>query len=446
MYKWTLFNGSHPETDSNGNLTGLFTHLKFTNSPFGTLQDSPNGSNYIGTRYNQELATPESEVYTDYKWRDISYKGFGISQPSSFTWLKFSAFEGGLDGQTVSMQDEATGMSYIGIAVNQLIAESLDPNSDIPSFYIWAEIGGDVSYIGADGNTYYIWVKYSTSSDGLQNFQNDPLSPVVATYIGFSYANLIAESLDPESAFAKNYEWSLIGSDIKNTAWLYYWIKFSTSDIDRSLCPSINAVENLSDSSLGATWMGIAYDKKTSVESYSPCAYTWNPLTGEQGYIGPDGRTYYTWVKYIATLEDGVPMYIVRAKDSQWMGLSSGHLDKDSENTSTEVDGSENWTTYTWISLDSEDGKTGDPGADGLDGIDGLDGQIGLDGKDGKDGNTISQNNIITVINIPSSYFVDKAVTEETISNWVNTNGISVLEIENIIFSIDGDYGIEEKD
>lgn len=438
LYKWTLFDAPHPEIDADDILTGLFTHIKFTSSPFGTLQDNPQGSNYIGFKYNQETATPESDVYTDYTWRDISYKGFGVSQPSSFTWLKFSEFEDGLDGATASMQDTADGMSYIGIAINQLLAESLDPNSDDPSFYIWAPIVGDISYVGADGITYYIWVKYATNSTGTANFQDDPLTPVIATYIGFSYSNLIAESLDPKSALAESYEWSLIGSDIENTEWLYYWIKFSTSDIDRSLCPSISAVENFSDSSLGATWMGIAYDKKTSVESYSPCAYTWNPLTGDQGYIGPDGKTYYTWVKYIATLEDGVPMYTVRAKDSQWMGISSGHLDKDSENTDTEVGGSENWKTYTWISLDSEDGKNGDPGADGLDGIDGKDGQIGvgLDGKDGKDGVSINQNNIVTVKIIPSSYFDDKEVTEESISNWVNANGLSVLDIENIIFSI----------
>ena len=79
--------------------------------------------------------------------------------------------------------------------------------------------------------------------------------------------NKLKESEDATSDDWENYEWSLIASDIENTEWLYYWIKFSTSDLDPGLCPSSNAVFNFSDSAINSTYMGIAYDKKISAES-----------------------------------------------------------------------------------------------------------------------------------------------------------------------------------
>ncbi len=424
-YVWGLFTGPHAEVDAAGLATGLFTHIKFVKTPYGTLSDAPNGSNYIGFSYGNALATPESTTYIDYIWRDIQYKGWGIAKESTFTWLKYSAFDNGYNGTTISIQDTAAGMSFIGLAINKINPESTDPLSDVPESYFWTAILGDNSYIGPDGNTYYIWTKYATDTIGT-NFSNDPNSPVTATHIGFSYANLLKESEDPASEDHTNYEWALINSDIQNNEWLYYWVKFSNSDLNSDLCPSPTAVLDFSDSAVGSTFMGIAYDKKTSIEGLNPCDYVWNPLTGDQGYIGADGKTYYTWVKYTASLEDSSELTRNRVDDSNWMGLSSGHLTPDDLDDDTTVGGSENWRTYTWVTLESEDNGSGRDGANGIDGEDGQDALPGDDGKDAEDCCPL----LVTVVCTPEG--VDNV--EDLVSHFNNDEALVKSGNELVIF------------
>ena len=67
----------------------------------------------------------------------------------------------------------------------------------------------------------------------------------------------------------------------------YTWIKYADSP-----------TSGMSDSPDGKTYMGIAYNKTTSVESTTYSDYTWSLIKGSNGTNGTNGQTYYTWVKY----------------------------------------------------------------------------------------------------------------------------------------------------
>lgn len=161
------------------------------------------------------------------------------------------------------------------------MSEDEDPNSNDATYYFWNLIGSAVSYIGADGETYWIWVKYSNSPDGSD--MSD--SPTGMSYIGLAYN----KTTSVQSSNPDDYEWSLILGQIEQQPKIkYYWFKFG-DDINGS---------NMSDSPEGKTHMGIAIDKDTPTESDDPTDYVWNPITGKQGYIGPDGKTYWIWTKW----------------------------------------------------------------------------------------------------------------------------------------------------
>lgn len=67
----------------------------------------------------------------------------------------------------------------------------------------------------------------------------------------------------------------------------YTWIKYADTP-----------TSGMSDSPTGKTYMGIAYNKTTSVESTNYSDYTWALIKGSNGTNGADGRQLYTWVKY----------------------------------------------------------------------------------------------------------------------------------------------------
>lgn len=375
-YTWGLIDGIN--IDANGK----YTWIKYADTPLTGMSDSPIGKSYIGFSFDNDTAV-ESEIYADYNWSLTNSNtngdtGGGISTPTDnlYTWLKYADDEIG-----TNMSDSPTGKLYIGLAINKNTATE----SDDPTDYIWTLIGDVVSYVGADGKTYYIWVKYASDVNGT-GLSDDPTG---LDYIGLAYRKETPiESINP-----LDYEWALILGEIKEQPkWLYVWVKFADDTLGNGM----------SDFPDGKLYMGLAYDKETPTESIDPTDYVWNLITGEQGYTGADGKTYYTWVKYAKTPTDAILSDIPDGND--WMGMAF--------NKETSVE-SASYLDYTWYPLSHTDVI---------------------------DTQAFNQNNLIRVINIPASYFSDKAVTEQTISDWVNANGISVTETENIIFSI-GDVG-----
>jgi len=294
--------------------------------------------------------------------------GVGNLLDNTFTWLKFADDEIG-----TNLSDSQVGRTYMGLAINKNTSvESLDYTD-----YVWTLIGSVVSYIGADGKTYYIWVKYANDliGTGLSD------SPIGKTHIGLAYRKTTAV----ESEIATDYEWSLILGEIKEQPkWVYVWVKFADDILGNGM----------SDFPDGKLYMGLAYDKLTATESTNADDYVWNLVTGSQGYTGADGKTYYTWVKYAET---ETSQYLFDDPfDMSFMGMAF--------NKETAIE-SNSYLDYKWYKITHK-------------------------------ATSSSQDNVIKVIDIPTSYFDDKSVTEQTISEWVNANGISVSETENIIFSI----------
>ena len=105
------------------------------------------------------------------------------------------------------MSDDPTGKAYFGIAYNRVSPTESTTYSD----YNWSLIKGEKGDtgvpggVGADGKTYYTWIKYAAGSTG-SDMSDDPTGK---SYIGIAYnKETVTESSSPS-----DYTWSLIKGD-----------------------------------------------------------------------------------------------------------------------------------------------------------------------------------------------------------------------------------------
>lgn len=191
-----------------------YLHIAYANSADGntgfSVSDSTNKL-YIG-QYT-DYTSADSTDPTKYSWTKIKGdtgaqgpQGIqgpkGVDGETYYTWLKYA------DTPTTGMSDDPSGKSYIGLAYNKTTATESNDYSD----YTWSLIKGDQGVAGekgADGETYYTWLKYATSADGA-NMSDDPTGK---TYIGLAYNKTTAT----ESTTASDYTWSLIKGDKGDT-------------------------------------------------------------------------------------------------------------------------------------------------------------------------------------------------------------------------------------
>ncbi|MBX0358915.1 phage tail spike protein [Halobacillus sp. Nhm2S1] len=146
---------------------------------------------------------------------------------------------------------------------------------------------------------------------------------------------------------------------------LYTWIKFA-DDVNGN---------GLTDTPEGKKFIGIAYNKQTSIESNEPGHYTFSQWEGDQGVQGPpgeDGREKYTWIKYA---DDAIGTNMTDdPTGKEYIGLGY--------NKSTPSEGTDS-TAYTWAKMKGEEGPQGPQGERGLQGPRGDQGIQGLTGEDG---------------------------------------------------------------
>ncbi|PAW43829.1 hypothetical protein CKQ69_30000, partial [Bacillus toyonensis] len=154
----------------------------------------------------------------------------------------------------------------------------------------------------------------------------------------------------------------------KDGATTYTWVKYATS----------SAGANMSDLPDGKTYIGLAYNKTTPVESTIATDYTWSlikgdkgdtGLTGSAGTNGKDGATYYTWLKYADTPTTGMSD---DPTGKTYMGIAYN------KTTATE---STNYADYMWSLIKGDKGATGSQGAKGDQGLQGIAGPKGADGQ-----------------------------------------------------------------
>ncbi|WP_049945486.1 hypothetical protein [Candidatus Stoquefichus massiliensis] len=263
-----------------------YLHIKYSDN--GTTFTSNNGETpgkYIGTYV--DFTETDSSVFNDYTWVKVEGPQ-GVQGPKGtdgkqyYTWLKYA------DTPTTGMSDNPTGKAYIGLAYNKETSTESNNYSD----YTWSLIKGEkgdqgvAGGKGADGKTFYTWIKYATSSLGA-NMSDDPTGK---TYIGLAYN----KTTPTESTNAADYTWSLIkgdkgdaGKGIKSIT-NYYLATASSSGITASTSGWTTSVQSVSSSKKYLWNYEVITYTDNSTTASAPCiigAY------GDTGPIGAPGAT-----------------------------------------------------------------------------------------------------------------------------------------------------------
>lgn len=251
-----------------------------------------------------------------------------------YTWIKYA------DTPTSGMSDTPDGKDYIGIAYNKESAtESIDYSDYQWSKYVGPD--GIPGPAGADGKTYYTWIKYATSSTG-ENISDDPTGK---TYIGIAYnKETAAESNNPS-----DYTWSLFqgpegipgpaGADGKTP---YFHIRYSENSDGNPITTTPN------------TYIG-TYVDFTQADSTDPSDYTWSRFEGAQGpqgtqgipgTNGTNGQTSYLHIKYS---NDGGASFTANSGETpgKYIGQYVDFVQNDSTNPSD----------YKWSLTQGADGR-----------------------------------------------------------------------------------------
>ena len=338
-YTWSKFKGADGVKGEDGkNGTTTYTWIKYADDSNGSgLSDSPIDKTYIGFAYNKTTPT-ESTNASDYKWSLIKGAN-GKDAIQYYTWVKYSDNADGA-GLYDTPNDNTL---YIGIAVNKTSKTESTNKSD----YSWSKFRGADGVKGKDGvngtngkdgTTTYTWIKYADNASGSGLSDN----PTNKTYIGFAYNKTTAT----ESTNASDYTWSLIkGADGKDATQYYTWVKYSDnadgtglydtpkdstlyigiavnktsktestnkSDYTWSKFKGADGVKGkdgvngtttytwikyadnasgsgLSDSPIGKTYIGFAYNKTTATESTNASDYAWSLIKGTDGVNGVNG-------------------------------------------------------------------------------------------------------------------------------------------------------------
>lgn len=268
----------------------------------------------------------------------------GIPGVSYYTWLKYAD-----DEQGNGMSDSPDGKQYMGIAYNK---EGPDESLK-PADYQWSRITGEgiPGKPGADGKTYYTWVRYADDENGTGMSDN----PSGKYYIGLAFN----KESQTESSNPKDYQWSkyrgddgIPGTDGEDGRTSYFHVKYS-------------AVANPSSSSqmteTPSKYIG-TYVDYTQQDSNSPKDYTWSQFRGDPGENGipgengEDGRTSYLHIAYANSSDGWTDFSTTVSAGKQYMGQYVDFTERDSTNPDM----------YKWTKVKGENGQDGTDGQDGV--------------------------------------------------------------------------------
>lgn len=268
----------------------------------------------------------------------------GIPGVSYYTWLKYAD-----DEQGNGMSDSPDGKQYMGIAYNK---ESPDESLK-PADYQWSRITGEgiPGKPGADGKTYYTWVRYADDENGTGMSDN----PSGKYYIGLAFN----KETQTESSNSKDYQWSkyrgddgIPGTDGEDGRTSYFHVKYS-------------AVANPSSSAqmteTPSKYIG-TYVDYTQQDSNNPKDYTWSQFRGDPGENGipgengEDGRTSYLHIAYANSADGWTDFSATVSAGKQYMGQYVDFTERDSANPDM----------YKWTKVKGENGQDGTDGQDGV--------------------------------------------------------------------------------
>ena len=143
-------------------------------------------------------------------------------------------------------------------------------------------------------------------------------------------------------------EWAAAARLAADGVTTYTWVKYGATA----------AGDGFSDSPVGMSYIGLAYNKATAAESENPADYAWSLIKGgdgPKGDTGADGKTTYTWIKY-ADNADGTGLYDIPRVSTLYLGLAVNKL---SAVPST------NKADYVWSKFRGDQGVVGPSGQRG---------------------------------------------------------------------------------
>ena len=147
------------------------------------------------------------------------------------------------------------------------------------TFGLWVELGtkgdqGIQGAAGADGASLYTWVAYADDSSG----SGISASSSGKAYVGFAY-NKTTQSITLTPSL---FSWARIegpqGASGDSGATLYTWLKYADTP-----------TSGMSDLPDEKKYIGLAYNKATSVESDTYSDYQWTLVKGDKGDTGNTG-------------------------------------------------------------------------------------------------------------------------------------------------------------
>lgn len=311
-----------------------YTWVKYADTPTSGMSDSPEGKAYIGIAYNQLFAEASSN-YADYAWSLIKgengVNGYNnavitLYQRAEANYLRskngsLSVAPATLGNGLLNIQQTGSDLDNgllslvalsapVGDITFQFSSNSLTgnlgnwsrqiPDGQFPCYVTsatvcsiedtvtippsaWSEVvklveNGVDGAAGSDAVTQYTWIKYAdTPTSGMSD------SPEGKQYMGIAYNRPTAT----ESTAYSDYSWSLIkgtdgidGENGENGETYYTWVKYADD-------AQGNGMSELPD---GKYYIGLAYNKKTAVESSSAADYTWSLFRGSDGVDGTNGK------------------------------------------------------------------------------------------------------------------------------------------------------------
>lgn len=261
-----------------------------------------------------------------------------------YTWIKYADDEYGN-----GLSDSPDGKQYMGIANNK---ERMDESLD-PADYQWSRITGEgiPGKPGADGKTYYTWVRYADDLYG--NGMSD--SPSGKYYIGLAFN----KESPTESGNPQEYQWSkyrgddgIPGSDGADGKTTYFHVKYSSVQ---------NPTSSWEMTETPSKYIG-TYVDFTMQDSTNPRDYTWSQFKGDPGengipgVNGSDGRTSYLHIAYANSADGNTDFSTTVSTGKAYMGQYTDYEERDSENP----------YMYKWSKIKGEDGHDGTDGQDGV--------------------------------------------------------------------------------
>lgn len=366
-YAWSLIKGADG-TDGRDGVPGKpgvdgktsYVHFAYANSSDGKTGFNLvyfNGAKYIGIY--SDFTEADSDDYTKYTWSEFR----------------------GQDGQDGVAGKDGVGLKRTEVTYGLSESDSTQPSrwsSQVPNLvkgqYLWSktvwiytddtsETGYQKTYIAKDGNdgtdgvagkdgvgissttiTYAVGTSGTTAPTSGWDSQvpNVPTGQYLWTKTVWRYTDNTNETgysvakmgeQGPKGDPGKD---GVPGTNGKDGKTYYTWIKYATD----------SSGSNISDSSTGMSYIGIAYNKESPTESSTPTDYKWTKIKGDDGIPGAkgaDGKTSYFHVAY-ANSSDGRDGFTTSPNISS----SYRYLGTYTDYTSTS---SRNPSSYTWAPM-----------------------------------------------------------------------------------------------